>query len=158
MNFRSSSSHIKSLLNLLPFPVTATLAQVFAVMIYVVIYSQFTEESIEFPSQALLFKMVPLGLVQLSTKLLHQVALSYVSVSFVHTVKVLTPLFTVVLSRIVLGEKTTRLMIYSLVPIVGGVLLCTVTESHWSTAGYVRSVAAIILNQVFYLLLRVLLR
>eukprot|EP01128_Nolandella_sp_AFSM9_P003253 TRINITY_DN1385_c2_g1_i1.p1 TRINITY_DN1385_c2_g1~~TRINITY_DN1385_c2_g1_i1.p1 ORF type:complete len:192 (+),score=22.89 TRINITY_DN1385_c2_g1_i1:25-576(+) len=95
----------KSLLNVLPRPVTATLVQLFSVMVYVACYSVVDRHSIAAPSRRLLRQMVPLGLVQLSTKLLHQLALSYVSVSSVHTVKVLTPIFTVVLSRVVLGER-----------------------------------------------------
>eukprot|EP01128_Nolandella_sp_AFSM9_P003254 TRINITY_DN1385_c2_g1_i2.p1 TRINITY_DN1385_c2_g1~~TRINITY_DN1385_c2_g1_i2.p1 ORF type:complete len:369 (+),score=49.52 TRINITY_DN1385_c2_g1_i2:25-1107(+) len=142
----------KSLLNVLPRPVTATLVQLFSVMVYVACYSVVDRHSIAAPSRRLLRQMVPLGLVQLSTKLLHQLALSYVSVSSVHTVKVLTPIFTVVLSRVVLGERASKAMLMSLLPIIGGVVLCTSAAAVWSTAGFVFALAgtfAIVSQNVF---------
>ncbi len=97
----------KGLLSSLPSPLFFTMMQMGTVMSYAYIASHLTNNPIAPPSLEyvsvnssslldvrvlifgrLFYAMLPLGVIQLATKLMHQLALSYVSVSFVHTVKV----------------------------------------------------------------------
>jgi solute carrier family 35 protein E2 len=50
--------------------------------------------------------MIVIGAFRCVTIVLGLVALKYIAVSFVATIKSSSPLFTVVISRIMLGEKT----------------------------------------------------
>lgn len=84
--------------------------------------------------------MIPLGILQLTTKLLHQLALAHVGVSFVHTVKVSAPFFSLILGRIVLGEVPLLRMALSVVPIVTGVVLCMETSVEYNAAGMIFSI------------------
>lgn len=95
---------------------------------------------------------MPLGVLHLLTKLLHQLALSFISVALVHTVKVSAPLFSIIVGRVVLGEVPTLSMVLSVVPIVTGVIFCTNTHAALSSIGLLVALLgtlAIVLQNVF---------
>jgi solute carrier family 35 protein E1 len=62
-------------------------------------------------------------------------ALSRVNVSFSEAVKSTTPLFTVALSWLCLGERTSATVQCSLVPVVAGLLLAAGSEAQFSALG-----------------------
>ncbi|CAN7988333.1 unnamed protein product, partial [Ixodes pacificus] len=74
-----------------------------------------------------------------STVFLGLVALWYVPVSFAETVKSSAPVFTVVISRLVLGETTTWLVNMSLFPVMGGLALCSANELSFNLPGFMAS-------------------
>ncbi|XP_060191515.1 triose phosphate/phosphate translocator, non-green plastid, chloroplastic-like isoform X2 [Lycium barbarum] len=74
-------------------------------------------------------------------------SLGKVSVSFTHTIKALEPFFSVVLSAMFLGEFPTVWVISSLVPIVGGVGLASLTEVSFNWAGFWSAMASNLANQ-----------
>lgn len=99
----------------------------------------------------MLRKLVPLGVLHLLTKLLHQMALSFISVALVHIVKVSSPLFSIIIGRLVLGETPTLSMMLSVVPIVTGVIFCTNTHAALNGAGLLLALlgtVAIVLQNV----------
>ncbi|KAE8663933.1 Phosphoenolpyruvate/phosphate translocator 1 [Hibiscus syriacus] len=70
-----------------------------------------------------------------------------VAVSFTHTIKSMESFFSVVLSAMFLGELPTPWVVGSLVPIVGGVVLASVTEASFNWAGFWSAMASNLTNQ-----------
>ena len=59
------------------------------------------------------------------------------SIAFVHTVKTLGPVFTVVFARLLLGERLPLLHYLAVVPIVLGVALTSITDAEGSLVGLI---------------------
>ncbi|GBM73173.1 Solute carrier family 35 member E2B [Araneus ventricosus] len=78
-----------------------------------------------------------------STLILGLIALWFVPVSFAETVKSSAPVFTVFLAWLLMGEKTSWLVCLSLLPIMGGLALCSANELSFNAAGFA---AAMITN------------
>ena len=70
-------------------------------------------------------------------------ALKQAAVSFVETIKSSSPLFTVIISRILIGEVTSFWTNVSLIPIMLGLALCSSFEINFSIFGFI---AAILTN------------
>ena len=64
------------------------------------------------------------------------VALEYVAVSFTETVKSSAPIFTVLITRVVIGETTSLIVNLSLIPIMGGLALASMTELSFHILGF----------------------
>ncbi|XP_044919486.1 solute carrier family 35 member E2A isoform X6 [Mustela putorius furo] len=80
--------------------------------------------------------MLFVGLMRFATVVLGLVSLKNVAVSFAETVKSSAPVFTVIMSRMILGEYTGLLVNLSLIPIMGGLALCTATEISFNVLGF----------------------
>ncbi|XP_058990996.1 solute carrier family 35 member E2B isoform X6 [Mustela lutreola] len=80
--------------------------------------------------------MLFVGLMRFATVVLGLVSLKNVAVSFAETVKSSAPVFTVIMSRMILGEYTGLLVNLSLIPIMGGLALCTATEISFNILGF----------------------
>ncbi|XP_041063304.1 solute carrier family 35 member E2A [Carcharodon carcharias] len=89
----------------------------------------------EYPSNFLMI-MFFVGLMRFTTVVLGLVSLKNVAVSFAETVKSSAPIFTVIMSRLILGEYTGLWVNMSLMPIMGGLALCTVTEISFNMLGF----------------------
>ncbi len=76
------------------------------------------------------------------TVLLGLVALNYVTVSFTETVKSSAPAFTVLISRVLIGEVTGLFVNLSLLPVMGGLALCSANELSFNAAGFVSAIGA----------------
>lgn len=84
--------------------------------------------------QPQLGRIVPLALGHMLGTVFTNMSLGKVAVSFTHTIKASEPFFTVLLSALFLGEVPSLPVLGSLVPIVGGVALASMTEVsfNWS--------------------------
>ncbi|CAI9773781.1 unnamed protein product [Fraxinus pennsylvanica] len=137
----------KQVLKVYPYPVTVTLAQ-FAVGTVLVIL-MWTTNLYRRPkiSGTQLAAILPLAVVHTLGNLFTNMSLGKVAVSFTHTIKAMEPFFSVVLSAMFLGEFPTIWVVSSLLPIVGGVALASMTEASFNWAGFWSAMASNLTNQ-----------
>lgn len=90
--------------------------------------------------------MLFVGLMRFATVVLGLVSLKNVAVSFAETVKSSAPLFTVILSRLILGEYTGLLVNLALIPVMGGLALCTATELSFNVLGFAAALSTNIMD------------
>jgi solute carrier family 35 protein E2 len=83
-----------------------------------------------------------IGCLRFMTVLFGLFALNSVAVSFAETVKSSAPIFTVVISWVVVQEKTTWPVLVSIVPIMAGLALCSATEMTFEVWGFLSAAAA----------------
>ncbi|KAG2459362.1 solute carrier family 35 member E2B-like [Polypterus senegalus] len=89
----------------------------------------------EYPSNFLMI-MLFVGLMRFATVVMGLVSLKNVAVSFAETVKSSAPIFTVIMSRFILGEYTGLWVNISLFPIMAGLTLCTASEISFNMLGF----------------------
>ncbi|CAF3444215.1 unnamed protein product [Rotaria sp. Silwood1] len=80
--------------------------------------------------------MMFIGAFRSVTVILGLIALKYIAVSFVATIKSSSPLFTVIISRIMLGEKTSYWTKFSMIPITVGLCLSSSFELSFNLFGF----------------------
>ncbi|KAL0421787.1 UNVERIFIED_CONTAM: Triose phosphate/phosphate translocator, non-green plastid, chloroplastic [Sesamum latifolium] len=137
----------KQVLKAFHYPMTVTLVQ-FAVGTVLVVF-MWTFNLYKRPkiSGGQLAAILPLALVHTLGNLFTNMSLGKVAVSFTHTIKAMEPFFSVVLSAMFLGEFPTPWVVSSLLPIVGGVALASMTESSFNWAGFWSAMASNLTNQ-----------
>ncbi|CAA0836129.1 Phosphoenolpyruvate/phosphate translocator 1-chloroplastic [Striga hermonthica] len=137
----------KQVLKAFHYPMTVTLVQ-FAVG-SVLVTLMWTLNLYKRPkiSGAQLVAILPLALVHTLGNLFTNMSLGKVAVSFTHTIKAMEPFFSVVLSAMFLGEFPTLWVVSSLLPIVGGVALASMTEASFNWAGFWSAMASNLTNQ-----------
>ncbi|XP_066397237.1 phosphoenolpyruvate/phosphate translocator 1, chloroplastic-like [Miscanthus floridulus] len=132
----------KQILKVLPYPINITTVQ-FAVGSAIALFLWITG-ILKRPkiSGAQLFAILPLAIVHTMGNLFTNMSLGKVAVSFTHTIKAMEPFFSVLLSAIFLGELPTPWVVLSLLPIVGGVALASLTEASFNWAGFWSAMAS----------------
>ncbi|XP_041712157.2 solute carrier family 35 member E2A-like [Coregonus clupeaformis] len=89
----------------------------------------------EYPPNFLMI-MLFVGLMRFTSVVMGLVSLKNVAVSFAETVKSSAPIFTVIMSRLILGEYTGMWVNLSLFPVMAGLALCTATEISFNMLGF----------------------
>ncbi|KAJ0962758.1 hypothetical protein J5N97_027880 [Dioscorea zingiberensis] len=132
----------KQVLKVCPFPTTLTTVQLAVGTVFVLL--MWTTNLHKRPKISLsqLVPILPLALVHALGLLFTNMSLGKVAVSFTHTIKAMEPFFTVLLSALFLGEMPTFWVLLSLVPIVGGVGLASLTEASFNWAGFWSAMAS----------------
>lgn len=93
------------------------------------------------PYQALsrddiLTKIAPLAVIFCANIVFGNFAIRYIPISFMQTVKSSVPVFTVVVQYLVYRTTLSRVVYYSLIPVVGGVALASCTEMNFVMGGF----------------------
>lgn len=137
----------KQVLKVFPYPVTITVAQ-FAVgtvlVTFMWLFNLYKRPKI---TAGQLAGILPLAVVHVLGNLFTNMSLGKVAVSFTHTIKAMEPFFSVALSAMFLGEMPTIWVVSSLVPIMGGVALASMTEASFNWAGFWSAMASNLTNQ-----------
>lgn len=84
----------------------------------------------------------PLALIHVLGNVLTNVSLGYVAVSFTHTVKAAEPFFSVIFSALFLGDVPPVPVLFTLIPIVGGVVLTSLSEATFNWPGFLSAIAS----------------
>ncbi|KAI4336154.1 hypothetical protein L6164_014719 [Bauhinia variegata] len=137
----------KQVLKVYHFPITITLFQLAVGSVLVLLMWGLNLYKRPKISGAQLAAILPLAVVHILGNLFTNMSLGKVSVSFTHTIKAMEPFFTVILSAMFLGELPTGWVVTSLVPIVGGVVLASATETSFNWAGFWSAMASNLTNQ-----------
>lgn len=99
-------------------------------------FSGFSGSRIHIPTVDIFLSMMPLSLFLISGHVFSSIALSYSSVSFVHTLKALSPLFTVFIFRFFYGLIYSHRIYVSLMPLTIGVMFACSHELTFSFVGF----------------------
>ncbi|CAH9146124.1 unnamed protein product [Cuscuta epithymum] len=137
----------KQVLKPFHYPVTVTLVQFAVGSVLVTLMWSLNLYKRPKISGAQLAAIFPLAVVHTLGNLFTNMSLGKVAVSFTHTIKAMEPFFSVVLSAMFLGEFPTLWVVSSLVPIVGGVALASMTEPSFNWAGFWSAMASNLTNQ-----------
>ncbi|KAK0393613.1 hypothetical protein QR680_000309 [Steinernema hermaphroditum] len=125
-----------------PYPTTLALSSLISVSLYAVFllsYWGIGSSSGPLTSYYLYRYIVPLSLGKALAAGSAYYGLWKVPVSYAHTIKATMPLFAVLMARVLLGEKQRPRVYLSLLPIVLGVTIASVTEVSFNLAGLLSS-------------------
>jgi len=98
--------------------------------------------------QQRLAQMSIVGAMRFATVVLGLVSLKYVAASFTETIKASAPFFTVIIAYLMLGETSSLLVISSLVPVAGGLILVSYTELSFNIIGFGAAISTNIIECV----------
>ncbi|KAK3439961.1 hypothetical protein EUGRSUZ_B00299 [Eucalyptus grandis] len=137
----------KQVLKAFHYPTNVTLAQFTVGSVLVILMWTFNLYKRPKLSRSQLLAIVPLAVVHTLGNLFTNMSLGKVAVSFTHTIKAMEPFFSVLLSAMFLGEFPSIWVVSSLLPIVGGVALASMTEASFNWAGFWSAMASNLSNQ-----------
>jgi solute carrier family 35, member E1 len=155
----------KSILNAFDKPVTLTIIQFLSVSAWCLIfawaasvfpflkhYIPALKNGLRKPSKEVLMTALPLSVFQLLGHLLSSYATSKIPVSLVHTIKGLSPLFTVLAYRVVLRIRYARATYLSLIPLTVGVMLACSTDfssNFWGIGASLLAAIVFVTQNIF---------
>uniref|UniRef100_F1L241 Solute carrier family 35 member E1 n=1 Tax=Ascaris suum TaxID=6253 RepID=F1L241_ASCSU len=135
----SASSIINKLtLQKYPYPMTVALASLLSIPLYSSPLLRFWQiKKCHVSSYHMTRYVIPISIGKAFAVASAYFSLWKVPVSYAHTVKATMPLFAVICARVVLHERQTSLVYFSLLPIMAGVLIASLTELSFNMAGLI---------------------
>ncbi|KAH0612237.1 uncharacterized protein H6S33_010289 [Morchella sextelata] len=141
-----SNTSSKTILNSFPQPVTLTIVQfgfVSSWCITLSLLAKFTplrtipglSGGLRFPTRAIIGTTAPLALFQVGGHIASSIATEKIPVSLVHTIKGMSPLFTVIAYRFLFSVHYSTATYLSLLPLTVGVMLACSVEFHGNLWG-----------------------
>ncbi|XP_059294163.1 phosphoenolpyruvate/phosphate translocator 2, chloroplastic-like isoform X1 [Lycium ferocissimum] len=137
----------KQVLKVFPFPASVTAFQFGCGTMLILFMWGFRLHPIPKITKSQFRAIFSLAAVHTLGNLLTNISLGRVAVSFTHTIKAMEPFFTVLLSALFLAERPSLWIVSSLVPIVGGVALASMTEASFNWIGFGSAMASNLTNQ-----------
>lgn len=147
-----SNNTNKQILNVFPRPMVLSVVQLGCIALYSSLYLLYHGKMQVITVRQLMWFVLPLSMSNFCSHVFTYTSLKEVPVSFVHTVKATSPLFTVLVSFLVTGKTYSWKMLLSLLPVVIGVTVCTFSEASVTTLGIVSAFAStliFVLQNVF---------
>ncbi|EIW59787.1 TPT-domain-containing protein [Trametes versicolor FP-101664 SS1] len=131
-----SSNTGKSIMTLFRYPVTLTFVQFGFVAGYCLLFmSPLVRFSrLRYPNKAIIQSTFPMGVFQVGGHIFSSMAISRIPVSTVHTIKALSPLFTVAAYALLFGVSYSPKTYVSLLPLTLGVMLVCTSDMSVSNA------------------------
>ncbi|KAJ3151891.1 suppressor of loss of ypt1 [Geranomyces michiganensis] len=128
----------KQILNQFKYPVTLTYVQFgfVAGLCIAASAAKVVPNRVRRPTWAIIKVVWPMAGFQIAGHVFSSFAIVRVPVSFAHTIKALSPLFTVVLYRLYYGLKYAPKVYLSLLPLTFGVMLVCLSEIKFNTVGF----------------------
>jgi solute carrier family 35 protein E1 len=158
MSSALTNTSSKSILNAFPKPATLTLVQFFFVAFLCLFFSWLStifpalkthipalRHGIRYPTRDVVLTTVPLAAFQIGGHLLSSTATAKIPVSLVHTIKGLSPLFTVLAYRLVFDIRYPISTYLSLIPLTLGVMLACSAEFKGNIFGILYAFLAAII-------------
>ncbi|KAK9221433.1 hypothetical protein WN944_009859 [Citrus x changshan-huyou] len=137
----------KQVLKVFPYPTTVTAFQFGCGTVMIILMWTLNLYARPKLTRSQFAVILPLAVAHTLGNLLTNISLVTVNVSFTHTIKAMEPFFTVLFAALFLGEKPTIWLASSLVPIVGGVALASLTEATFNWIGFCSAMASNVTNQ-----------
>jgi len=142
----SSSNGVlgKTILSQFPYPMTVTMVQLSSIALWSPpLLKVLGVRKYESTTWSYHLKMLfPLAFAKFLSSVLAHVSVWKVPVHYAHTVKASMPLFTVLLTRLLFGVRHSWVVYFSLLPIVLGVAIATVTEISFDIVGLLSALMA----------------
>ncbi|KAI0630573.1 TPT-domain-containing protein [Trametes polyzona] len=131
-----SSNTGKSIMTLFRYPITLTFVQFGFVAAYCLLFmSPLVRFSrLRYPNKAIIQSTLPMGVFQVGGHIFSSMAISRIPVSTVHTIKALSPLFTVAAYALLFGVSYSPKTYISLLPLTLGVMLACSFDMSVSNA------------------------
>jgi solute carrier family 35, member E1 len=158
MSSALTNTSSKSILNAFPKPATLTLIQFAFVATFCIFFSWLStvfpalkahipslRQGIRYPTREVIVTTIPLAAFQIGGHLLSSTATSKIPVSLVHTIKGLSPLFTVFAYRLFFNIRYPTATYFSLIPLTLGVMFACSAEFKGNIFGIIYAFLAAII-------------